>query len=167
MNLPALKDGVSCEWILARRVSVWFCDVILYRFSSHITHWAKEFSGTPKMAFSKISSQPRMFSKKFKTWITLNKVKGLTNAHCWRNLHKQMNVVRHDLKLINFELVAKRSFANDCFAIIFNPRKLETIPSILGLPNQMKAVLSDAMRKISYFHNVRLPANKELTLIRS
>jgi len=123
MNLLALKGEVSCKgsnFPLLHKIprTLRFSDVMLNGFSSHISNTAEELSRTPEMSFTEMLSQPRMLPKKFIGRNSLKQLKSLTNTHCRRNFNKQMHMIRHNLKLINFKTITKGNFIKKLLAVL-------------------------------------------------
>ena len=70
---------------------------MLYGFGGYTADTSEKLSWAPQVSFAKISSQPGVFSENFISTKALKQAKGFAYAHDWWKLHKNMNMVRHDL----------------------------------------------------------------------
>jgi len=124
-------------------------DVGLNYICSDITNRAKKFSRTPKMAFTKMSTQPRMLTKKLERATTFQELESFSNTHNRRKTNKNMHMVGFDLQLENFDVVSVSNFAQKLFAMVANKCKLKGISSILRFPYKMEHILSNTMSILS------------------
>jgi len=120
-------------------------DVVVNSFDSCITDTPKEFSRTPKMSFSKMVSQPRMFFEKLKGAVTFKQLKSLANTHNRGHLNKQMDMVDSNIEFINLEPFSISHLPQEKFTIHPESVKLEGVFSIFNFPNKMESILSEAM----------------------
>ena len=120
-------------------------NVMVNSFNSCISNTSKEFSRTPEMSFSEMSSKPGMFFEKLKGTITFKQLKSFANAHsCWE-LNKQMDVVGSYVQLINFEPLSVSNLPKEKFTIHSEPVELKGISCIFNFPDKMESILSKAM----------------------
>ncbi len=120
-------------------------DICLNDFGGYITNTTKKFTWAPEMPFTKMPAQPRMLAEKFIGASTLQKLKSFRNAQCRWQTYKNMYMVRLNLKLINFNPLASRNFAQKLLAMPANNHKLKRVLSILRLPHQMKRILTNTV----------------------
>ena len=120
-------------------------NVVSNGFSSCVSDAAKEFSGTPEMSFLEIVSQPRMFLQQTESTVTFEKLKSFANAHRWRQLNEEMDVVNSDVKFINFTSFTISNFSDKEFTIHSNSIELHGVSSILAFPHEVESILSKAM----------------------
>ena len=151
MNDPALKGrGIREKMLMPKTLGR--RNVMLNGFSSYISNAPKEFSWTPEMSFSKVSSQPRINSKQSVSAISFEELKCSGNAHGMRHFNKQVNMVWLHTKLINFKSMLVGNFLEKFFARYSDFVKLKWIPSILGFPHKVERVLSHTMSEMVQFH---------------
>src|SRR3989338_4376229 len=116
MNHLDLKVEVSEVKMSKRPRTLGLGNIVLNGFTSNISNAAKEFSGTPKMSFSKVSSQPRVLLKNSPSRSSFKQLKSHSNAHCRRNLNKQVDMVGLNVQFVNFESVQDCNFSQDLLA---------------------------------------------------
>lgn len=97
------------------------------------------------MAFTKMSTQPRMLTEKLVRASAFKQLKSFGNAHCRWQVNKDMNMIRLNLKLMDFNVVVLRNLAQKLFAVVANNGKLKGVFRVFRLPYKMEAVLSDAV----------------------
>lgn len=152
MNDPALK-GRGIEKKMSRMPkTLGTRNVMLDGFTSYISNAPEEFSWTPEMSFSKISSEPRINSKKSVSAISLEELQGSSNTHRMRHFNKQMDMVWLNTKFINLKSMLVSNFSEKFFARYSDFFKLKWIPSVLGLPHKVERVLSHTMSEMVQFH---------------
>ena len=90
MNNPALKREVSLTKKMLKLTNPRLrrFNVVVNSFDSCVSDTSKEFSRAPKVSFSKMVSQPRMFFEKFKGAVSFKQLKSHTNTHSRRHLNK-------------------------------------------------------------------------------
>jgi hypothetical protein len=120
-------------------------DVVLDSFDGCVTDAPKEFSRTPKMPFSKVISQPRMFFEKAESTVAFKQLKCHTNTHSRRHLNKQMDMVNTDVKFINFEPFSVSDLSQKKLTIHSKPVELERIFGVFNFPDKMEGILSEAV----------------------
>ena len=125
---------------------------MLNSFSSCISNASEEFSWTPKVSFSEIISQPRMFLHQFEGRITFEQLKGFADRHCSRQFNKQMDMINSDVKLVNFTSILDCNLSDKSFTINFNPIKFKRVHGIFGFPYKMESVLPEGMFKTLQIH---------------
>ena len=127
-------------------------NIVVNSFGSCISNTPEESSSAPEVSFSEIISQPGMFVQKFKSSVALKQLKSFANTNCWRDLHKQVDMINSDVKSINFESVLNSDFTNKPLTINSNSKKFKWVPSILGFPNKVEGILSKLMAKTFQIH---------------
>jgi len=127
-------------------------DVVSNSFTSCISNTPKEFSWTPEMSSSKMVSQPRMFSKKFKGRISFKQLKCLANTNCSRQFNKQVDMVNSNMQLINFEAMPASNLPYEKLTINPDKLKLEGVSCIFRFPDKMESILSEAVFKTFQIH---------------
>jgi len=127
-------------------------DIVVNSFHSCVSNTSEEFSWAPEMSSPKIISQPRMLLQNFESRIAFEQLQCPADRHCWRQLHKQMDVVDSDMKLVNFTSMFFCDLSQKNLTINFNPDKFERVPSIFGFPNKMECVLPEGMFKSLQIH---------------
>lgn len=152
MNDPALKGGVSRDSRRLKRrllgkkpAMVAVIDVSLDYISGDVPDTAEKFARTPKMAFTKMATQPRMLAKKLVGASALQQLKGFGNAHSRRQTSKHMNMVRLNLELKNFNFMGFRNFTQKLLTMFANYLKLKGVFGIFRLPHKVESILSNAV----------------------
>lgn len=120
-------------------------DVGIDHIGCDIPNTTEEFTRTPKMAFTKMFTQPRMLAEKLVRASAFKQLKRSGNTHDWRQVNKDMDMVGLNLKLMDFNAVILRNFTQKLFTMVANNRKLKRVSGILGLPHKVKRVLTDAV----------------------
>ena len=59
-----------------------------------------------------------------------------------------MDMVRLDVKLINFKFVAGANFFNEVFDVASHAKEFHRVFGVFWLPHKVKAVLTDGMAKV-------------------
>ena len=127
-------------------------DIVLNSIHSCITNTPKKFPRTPEVSFSEPFSQPRMFSHQLERAVAFKQLQCSRNAHCWRQLNKQMHMIFSNMQFIDSAFVPFSSFSDKSFTINFHEFKFKWVPSILGLPHKMEGVLPEGMTKTCKIH---------------
>ena len=104
------------------------------------------------MPFSKMVSQPRMFSEKLKGGIAFKQLKSFTNTNCSGELNKDMHMVNSNMQFINFESMPDCNIPYEDFTINPNKLKLERVSCIFRFPDKMESILSEAVAKTFQIH---------------
>ena len=120
-------------------------DIVVNSFDSCISDAPKEFSRTPEMSVSEMSSEPRMFFEKAKSRIAFKKLKSFANTHGCGKLNKQMDVINSNMQLINFTFLPVSHLSQEELTIHSKPVELEGVFSIFNFPDKMERILSEAM----------------------
>ena len=120
-------------------------NVVLDSITGCISNATEEFSGTPKMSFSKVISQPRVFFEKLKSAVTFKQLESHTNTHRGRHLNKQVDVINSDVKFINLESFSISHLPQEKLTIHSKSIKLEGIFGIFNFPHEVESILSEAM----------------------
>lgn len=153
MNLPALKDGVSKRKNkMLTPKSIGTRNVVFNSITSNITNTPKEFTWTPKMSSSKMSSQPRMLFKDSISRVSLKKLESLRNTHHMRYFNKQMYMIWLNTQLINLKTMFFSNFPNYFLTESSKFFKLKRVLSIFRFPNKVESILSNCMSKFVKFH---------------
>ena len=127
-------------------------NVVLNSFHGCVTNTSKEFSWAPKVSFSKISSQPRMFSHQSESTISFKQLQCSRNTHCWRQFNKQMHMIFSNMQFIDSAFIPFSSFFDKSFTIDFHDFKFKWVPSILGFPHEVESILPEGMAKTCKIH---------------
>ena len=120
-------------------------NVVLDSFGGCVADAPKEFSRAPKVSFSKVVSQPRMFFEKLKGEVAFKQLESFANAHGRGYLNKQMDMVNSDVKFINLESSSVSDLPQEKFTIHSEPVKLERVFDVFNFPHKVECVLSEAM----------------------
>ena len=104
------------------------------------------------MSFSKMVSQPRMFSKKFKGGISFKQLKSPANTNSGREFDEEMHMVNSDVQFINFESISDCNLSYENFTINPNKLELEGVSCIFRFPDKMESILSEAVFKTFQIH---------------
>ena len=147
MKDPALKREVSItkKMLTSTNPRLRRLDVVVNSVHSCIANAPKEFSRTPKMSFSKMVSQPRMFFEKLKGTVSFKQLKSHTNTHGWRHLNKKMDMVNSNIEFINFEPFSVSHLPQEKLTIHSEPIKLKGVFGIFNFPHEVESILSKAM----------------------
>jgi len=154
MNNPALKGEVSDTKTMLTTFNPRLrrTDIMFNSFASCISNASEEFSRTPEMSMSEVSSQPRMFLHQIKSRIPFQELQSSTNTHSRRKLNKNMHMVNSNMKLIDSASISSSGCVNKSLTINLNSEKLERIHCIFGFPNQVESILSESMFEVFQFH---------------
>ena len=120
-------------------------NVVSDSFTGCIADAAKELSRTPKVSFSEIVSQPRMFSQKLKGRVTFKQLESFADTHRRRKLNKQVNMVNSDVEFVNLEPFFVSNLSQEKFNIHPNSVKLHRIFGVFAFPHKVESVLSEAV----------------------
>ena len=133
-------------------------DVRLNNFSGNIPHRSEKLSRTPKMPFSKMLAQPRMLAKKFVRTAAFKQLKSFRNAHNRSYLDKHMDMIRFNLKFINFHVPSFSNFSQKLVAMFSDCLKPKWVSRVFGLPYKMVSILSNAVSVVvKSFHFIIPP----------
>src|SRR3990167_10184583 len=114
MNNLALKDEVSNNKKMSKRPrTLGLRNVVFNSFTSYISNRPEKFSGTPKVSFSKVSSQPRMLLKNFISRVSFEKLKSFRNTHSSGNFNKQMDMIWLNREFINLKFMFVSNFSQN------------------------------------------------------
>jgi len=127
-------------------------DIVVNSFGSCVSNTSEKSSWTPKVSFSEIIPQPRMFLHQLKSTVAFEQLQCFADRYCWRQFNKQMDMVNSDAKLVNLTSMFQGNFSNKSFTIDFNSKKFKWVPSILGFPDKMESILSEGMFKTFQIH---------------
>ena len=104
------------------------------------------------MSFSKILSQPGMFSHKLERTVAFEELQGFADRDsCWQ-FNKQVNMVNSNMQLVDFTPMLDSNFCDESLDINSDSIKFKGVPSILGLPNKVEGILPEGMFKTFQFH---------------
>jgi len=120
-------------------------DIVVNSFSSCISDAAEEFSRTPEMSVSKMSSEPGVFFEKFKGAITFKQLKSFADAHGWREFNKQVDMVNSDVEFVNLTSPSVSNLPDKKLTIHSKPVELKGIFSIFNFPDKVESILSEAV----------------------
>lgn len=120
-------------------------DVRLDNLSGYIANTAEKLSRAPKMAFAKMSAQPRMLAKKLVGAAALKQLKSFGNTQHRGQTDKQVDVVRFNPKLKYPHSMSLGNLAQKLFAMLADNRKLKRVFGVFWLPHKVERVLADAM----------------------
>jgi hypothetical protein len=133
-------------------------DVRLDNLRGNVPYGTEKLTGTPKMSFSEMPSQPRMSSKKFIGATAFKKLKGFANAHSRPYLNKHMDMIWFDLKFKDFHSPLLRNIAKKLLAMLPNNLKLKRVFRIFRLPHEVVSILSYAVSMVvKSFHFMSPP----------
>lgn len=104
------------------------------------------------MPFPKISSKPGVLPEKVISAVPFNQMQCPADTHRGREVGKEMHMILHDFQLKDSHAVSHCCIFEDCVAILLHFEEFEAVPSILGFPHKVIAVLSYAMPKILDLH---------------
>ena len=154
MNYPALKGRVSINKKMLRQIEPRLrrSNVMLNSFSSCISNASKELAWTPKMPFSEIFSQPRMFLQKSESRSPFKQLQSFTNTHCRWKFNKQMDMVNSNMEFVDFASMFDSNFCDESFYINSNTIELHGISSVFRFPNKVERILPESMAKGFQFH---------------
>lgn len=143
-------------------------NVVVNSFDGCVSNATKEFSRTPEVSMSKMSSKPGMFFEKFKGTVAFKKLKGFANTHRRGKLNKQVYVVSSDVQLINLAFPSISNLPDEKLTIHFQPIELKGTHCIFNFPHEVEGILSEAMLprfQIHFQSSETLIRNKVLTML--
>ncbi len=153
MNHPALKGEVSINKMLnLTNPGLRRNDVVGNSFSGCIPDATEELSRAPKVSFSEIVSQPRMFFQKLKGTISFKQLKSLANTHRDGHLNKQVDMIKSDVEFINLEPFSVSYLPDEKLAIHPNSVELHRVHSIFAFPHEVESVLPEGMFSTFQIH---------------
>ena len=120
-------------------------DVRLDNLSGNIPYGSEKLSGTPKVTFSKMLTQPRMLAEKFVRAASFKQLKGFANAQIRPYLNKHVDMVRFNLKFKDFHIPLFRNFPQKLLAMSSNCLKLKRVFRVFRLPYKMVSILPNAV----------------------
>ena len=132
-------------------------DISLDNFRGNIPYRTEKLTWTPKMPFTKMSTQPRMLAKKFVGAATFKQLKSFRNTQGRSYLHKHMDMIWFNLKFVNFHVPLLCNFSKKLLTMIPNDLKLKWIHCIFRLPHQVVRVLTDTVSVIVKSFHFMLP----------
>jgi len=127
-------------------------NIVSNSFAGCVANAPKEFSRTPEVSFLENFPQPRMLMQEFEGTITLEQLQSSANAHCWRHLNKQVDVVNSNVQFINLEPMPVSCLPDKKLAVHSYSIELHGIMGIFTFPDKMKGILSKAMIPGSQIH---------------
>ena len=147
MNHPALKGEVSINKMqqLQRNPRLRRSYVVSDSLAGCIADAPEEFSRTPEMSISEMSSEPGVFFEKAKSRITLKQLQSFRNTHRRRKFDEQMNVVNSDMQFIDFASLSVSNLSQEKLTIHPQAVKLEGVFGIFNFPDKMESILSEAV----------------------
>jgi len=105
----------------------------------------KEFVRIPKVLFSKMISEPRMFFKKFKGCVAFKWSESFANTNNGEKANKDEDIVNNNRKFINFESFSISKLSQKELAIHPETIEFEGAFSIFNFPSKTESILSKAM----------------------
>ena len=147
MTLLALKHEVSTNKMLKTSTNPRLrrSNAVGNSFGSCIPNASKKLSRAPEMSFWEISSEPRMLLHEHPRRVSLKKLKSPANAHGWRKLNKEMDMVNSDVEFVNLKSPSVSDLPQEKFTIHFEPVKFERVHCIFNFPDKMESILSEAV----------------------
>ena len=132
-------------------------DISLDNLRGDVPYRAEKLTGTPKMSFSKMLAQPRMLAKKFVRATAFKQLKSFTNGHSRRYSDKHVDMIRLNLKFVDFYAIIMSYFAQKLVAMVPNCLKLKWVLRIFRFPYKMVSILSNAMSMVVKSFHFMIP----------
>src|SRR4030042_247278 len=148
MKNPALKGEVSrikTKMLKLTDPRLRRSNIVLDSLGSCVSDAPKEFSRTPEMPMPEMVSKPRMFLHQLEGTVTLKQLQSFSDAHSYRHLNKEMDMVNSDVEFINFKPFSVGNLSQEELTIHSKPVELEGIFGIFNFPDKMESILSEAM----------------------
>ena len=137
-------------------------NVVLNSFHSCVSNTPEKLSRAPEMSFPKVIPQPWMFPQQLKSTVALKQLQRPANAHSWRQLNKQVDVVEGNMQLVDFTSISPSGCIEKPLAINSHAKKLHRVHGIFTFPNKVESVLSERMFpgfQIHFFPPAKLTKN--------
>ena len=132
-------------------------DVGLDNLRGNVPHRAEKLARTPEVSFSKMLAQPRMLAKKFVRTTAFKQLKSFTNGHSRRYSDKHVDMIRLNLKFVDFYAIIMSYFAQKLVAMVPNCLKLKWVLRIFRFPYKMVSILSNAMSMVVKSFHFMIP----------
>jgi len=104
------------------------------------------------MSFSEIISQPRMLLQKSESRISFKQLKGFADTHGSWHFNKQVDVIKGNVQLINFESLPVSNLSDEELTIHSNSIELHRVHGILAFPHEVESILSKGMFSTFQIH---------------
>ena len=132
-------------------------DISLDNLRGDVPYRAEKLTGTPKMSFSKMLAQPRMLAKKFVRTAAFKQLKSFTNGHSRWYSDKHMDMIRLNLKFVDFYVLVMSYFTQKLVAMIPDCDKLEWVFRVFRFPYKMVGILSNAVSMVVKSFHFMIP----------
>jgi len=132
-------------------------DVGLDYIRGNVPYRTEKLARTPEVSFSKMLAQPRMLAKKFVRTTALKQLKSFTNGHSRRYSHKHVDMIRLNLKFIDFYALVRSNFTQKLIAMVPDCLKLEWVSRVLRFPYKMVGILSNAVSMVVKSFHFMIP----------
>ena len=132
-------------------------DVGLDNIRGNVPYRAKKLARTPEVSFSKMLAQPRMLAKKLVRTATFKQLKSFTNSHSRRYSDKHVDMIRLNLKFVDFNVLVRSNFTQKLVVMFSNDLKLKEVFRIFRFPNKMVSILSNAVPMVVKSFHFMIP----------
>ena len=132
-------------------------DISLDNLRGNVPYRAEKLARTPEVPFSKMLAQPRMLAKKFVRTAAFKQLKSFTNGHSRRYSDKHVDMIRLNLKFVDFNVLIMSNFTQKLVAMVPDCLKLEWILRVFRFPYKMVSILSDAVSMVVKSFHFMIP----------
>ena len=132
-------------------------DISLNNIRGNVPYRAEKLARTPEMPFSKMLAQPRMLAKKFVRTAAFKQLKSFTNGHSRRYSDKHVDMIRLNLKFVDFYVLVMSYFTQKLVAMIPDYLKLKGVFRVFRFPYKMVGILSNAVPMVVKSFHFMIP----------
>jgi len=132
-------------------------DVGLDNVRGNVSHRSEKLTRTPEVSFSKMLAQPRMLAKKFVRTTAFKQLKSFTNGHSRRYSDKHVDMIRLNLKFVDFYVFVTSNFTQKLVTMSPEHIKLEWVLRVFRFPNKMISILSNAVSMVVKSFHFMIP----------
>jgi len=119
-------------------------DVSLDNIRGNVPYRTEKLSRAPEVSFSKILAQPMMLAKKLVRTTAVKQLKSFTDGHSKRYSDKHVDMIRLNLKFVNFYVLVTSNFTQKLVTMFSEYTKLKWVLRVLRFPYKMVSILSNA-----------------------
>ena len=132
-------------------------DVGLDNLRGNVPYRAEKLTGTPEVSLSKMLAQPRMLAKKFVRATAFKQLKSFTNGHSRRYSDKHVDMIRFNLKFVNFYVLVRSNFTQKLVAMVPDYLKFKWVLRVLRFPYKMVSILPNAVSMVVKSFHFMIP----------
>ena len=132
-------------------------DISLDDIRGNVPYRAEKLAWAPEVSFTKMLAQPRMLAKKFVRAAAFKQLKSFTNGHSRRYSDKHVDMIRFNLKFVDFYVLVTSNFTQKLVAMVPDYLKLEWVLRVFRFPYKMVGILSNAVSMVVKSFHFMIP----------